>query len=146
MAGGGIAGRLYRGDVSINFVRRQRTWYAISGVILLISVIALLVRGLNYSLEFKGGSSFTFPTSASTSQDAISRVVNGAGGGNASVQYSSTPSLHQWMVQTGVLTSHVSQQVTNALARPSTSTRTASPSSSSARPGAARSRPRPSRR
>jgi preprotein translocase subunit SecF len=116
MAGGGIAGRLYRGDVSINFVRRQRTWYAISGAILLISVIALLVKGLNYSLEFKGGSSFTFPPTASTSQDAISRVVNAAGGNNASVQYSASPSLHQWTVQTGALTSHVSQQVTNALA------------------------------
>jgi preprotein translocase subunit SecF len=116
MAGGGIAGRLYRGDVSINFVRRQRTWYAISGAILLISVIALLVRGLNFSLEFKGGSSFSFPPTASTSQDAISRVVNAAGGSNASVQYSSSPQLHQWTVQTGTLTSHVSQQVTNALA------------------------------
>src|SRR3984885_12577115 len=116
MAGGGIAGRLYRGDVSINFVRRQRTWYTISGAILLISVIALLVRGLNFSLEFKGGSSFTFPPTATTSQDAISRVVNAAGGSNASVQYSSSPSLHQWTVQTGVLTSAVSQHVTSALA------------------------------
>ncbi len=65
MAGvGGIAGRLYRGEVSINFVGRQRLWYTISGFILLISVIALLVRGLNFSLEFKGGSSFTFPPTA----------------------------------------------------------------------------------
>ena len=116
MAGGGIAGRLYRGDVSINFVGRQRTWYAISGAILLTSVIALLVKGLNFSLEFRGGSSFTFPPTSSTSENAISRVVNAAGGNNASVQYSSSPSLHQWTVQTGTLTSHVSQEVTNALA------------------------------
>src|SRR5712664_3212846 len=71
MAGvGGIAGRLYRGEVSVNFVRRQRLWYAISGLILLISVIALLTRGLNFSLEFKGGSSFTFPSNSSTSEGA----------------------------------------------------------------------------
>src|SRR5882757_3095237 len=77
MAGvGGIAGRLYRGEVSINFVGRQRLWYAISGLILLVSVVALLVRGLNFSLEFKGGSSFTFPPTSSTSTGAISRVVN----------------------------------------------------------------------
>ena len=116
MAGvGGIAGRLYRGDVSINFVRRQRLWYAISGLILLISVIALLVKGLNFSLEFKGGSSFTFPPTSSTSQNAISRVVTAAGGGDASVQYSSSPSLHQWTVQTGALTSNVTQNVAVAL-------------------------------
>jgi preprotein translocase subunit SecF len=112
MAGvGGIAGRLYRGDVSINFVGRQRLWYAISGFILLISVVALLVRGLNFSLEFKGGSSFTFPPTSSTSTDAISRVVSKAGGGDASVQYSSSPSLHQWTVQTGALSSDVTQNV-----------------------------------
>jgi preprotein translocase subunit SecF len=115
MAGGGIAGRLYRGDVSINFVGRQRLWYAISGLILLISAIALAVKGLNFSLEFKGGSSFTFPPTSSTSAGAISRVVSNAGGGDASVQYSSSPSLHQWTVQTGALTSHVTQQVASAL-------------------------------
>ena len=36
------------------------------------------VRGLNFSLEFKGGSSFTFPPTATTSQGAISRVVSQA--------------------------------------------------------------------
>ena len=66
MAGfGGIAGRLYRGEVSVNFVRRQRMWYTISGLILLVSVVALLVRGLNFSVDFKGGSTFQFPTATS---------------------------------------------------------------------------------
>ena len=63
MAGvGGIAGRLYRGDVSVNFVGRQRMWYTISGLILLVSVVALIVRRLNFSVEFKGGSVFQFPS------------------------------------------------------------------------------------
>jgi preprotein translocase subunit SecF len=117
MAGGGIAGRLYRGDVSINFVGRQRLWYAISGLIILVSAVALAVRRLNFSLEFKGGSSFTFPPTASTSQTAISRVVSTAGGGDASVQYSSGSSLHQWTVQTGALTSDITQKVASALAQ-----------------------------
>jgi preprotein translocase subunit SecF len=115
MAGGGIAGRLYRGEVSINFVRRQRTWYTISGVILLVSVVALLVRRLNFSLEFKGGSSFTFPASSSTSQNAVSRVVTGAGGGDATVQYTSYKLLHEWTVQTASLPSAVTQNVASAL-------------------------------
>jgi preprotein translocase subunit SecF len=117
MAGGGIAGRLYRGEVSVNFVRRQRMWYTISGIILLISVAALLFRGLNFSLEFKGGASFTFPPTSSTSQGLISRAVNAAGGGDASVQYSSSPQLHQWTVQTGALSSDVTQKVASALAQ-----------------------------
>ena len=117
MAGGGIAGRLYRGEVSVNFVRRQRMWYTISGVILLISVAALLIGGLNFSLEFKGGASFSFQPTASTSQNAIAQVVTRAGGGDASVQYSSSPQLHQWTVQTGVLSSDVTQKVASALAQ-----------------------------
>src|SRR5882672_10286421 len=102
MAGGGIAGRLYRGEVSINFVGRQKLWYLLSGIILLVSVVALLVRGLNYSLEFKGGSSFTFPATATTTQGDISRVVTENGGGDATVQFTSG-TLHQWTVQTGSL-------------------------------------------
>jgi len=117
MAGGGIAGRLYRGDVSINFVGRQRLWYAISGVFALISAIALAVRGLNFSLEFRGGSSFTFPANSLTSQGAISQLVTKAGGGDASVQFTSTPSVHQWTVQTGALTSEATQKVAAALAQ-----------------------------
>jgi preprotein translocase subunit SecF len=117
MAGGGIAGRLYRGEVSINFVGRQRLWYAISGVFALISAIALAVRGLNFSLEFRGGSSFTFPSNSLTTQGAISQLVTKAGGGDASVQFTSTPSLHQWTVQTGALTSDVTQKIAAALAQ-----------------------------
>jgi len=112
--GGGIAGRLYRGDVSINFVGRQRLWYIISGLILLVSVVALLTRGLNFSQEFTGGSSFTFPAASSVSTGDISRVVTDAGGGDSTVQYISG-SVHQWTVQTATLNSNVSQKVANAL-------------------------------
>jgi preprotein translocase subunit SecF len=117
MAGGGIAGRLYRGEVSINFVGRQRLWYTISGVFLLISVVALLVRGLNFSQDFTGGSSFTFPPTATTSQNAIARVVTQAGGGDGTVQYVSAPLGHQWTVQTGTLSTAVTENVASALER-----------------------------
>jgi len=116
MAGGGIAGRLYRGDVSIKFVQRQRLWYAISGAILLISVIALLVRGLNFSQEFTGGSSFSFPNNSSVSQTAISQVVTKAGGGDSIVQASSSPLAgQQWTVQTESLSADGTTSVAKAL-------------------------------
>jgi preprotein translocase subunit SecF len=117
MAGGGIAGRLYRGEVSVDFVGRKRLWYAISGVFLLICVVALLIKGLNFSLEFKGGSSFTFPATSSTTQNAISRVVTQAGGGDASVQYTATPLAHNWTVQTSALATSVSENVAAALGK-----------------------------
>jgi preprotein translocase subunit SecF len=116
MAGiGGIAGRLYRGEVSVNFVGRQRLWYAISGLILVVCAVALLTKGLNFSLEFKGGSSFTFPASSSTTQGEIARVVTEAGGGDATVQYTATSLVHSWTVQTGALSSNLTQHVAAAL-------------------------------
>ena len=36
---GDLGGRLYRGEVSFNFVGRQRLWYTISGIILLVSYV-----------------------------------------------------------------------------------------------------------
>jgi preprotein translocase subunit SecF len=106
---GGIAGRLYRGEVSVNFVRRQRMWYTISGIILLVCVVALLVKGLNFSVDFKGGSTFQFPyTTSQGSQTAvqgqISELVKANGGGDATVQIASSPLLKsQWLVTTKAL-------------------------------------------
>ena len=57
---GSIGGRLYRGEVSVDFVGRRKIFYMVSGLILLISIVAVLVRGLDYSVDFKGGSIFQF--------------------------------------------------------------------------------------
>jgi preprotein translocase subunit SecF len=110
---GQLGGRLYRGEVSVNFVGRQKMWYAISGLILVISVIALLVRGLNFSVEFTGGSIFQFP-SGTASQGGISRVVTAAGGGDSVVQHVSGLT-QSWHVQTESLSNAQSQNVENAL-------------------------------
>jgi preprotein translocase subunit SecF len=115
MAGfGGIAGRLYRGEVSVNFVRRQRMWYSISGLILLVSVVAVAVRKLNFSVDFKGGSVFQFPATGgqgSATQDQIQRLVSNTGGGDSTVQLVSSKLLDQWSVTTKALSQHVQQSI-----------------------------------
>jgi preprotein translocase subunit SecF len=124
MAGvGGIAGRLYRGEVSVNFVGRQRMWYSLSGLIVLVSAIALIVRRLNFSVDFKGGTIFQFPYAASqgssaAAQGEISRVVTSNGGGDSTVQQvtSHIGSVgSQWNVTTKVLPEHVQQTIAVAL-------------------------------
>jgi preprotein translocase subunit SecF len=115
MAGfGGIAGRLYRGEVSVNFVRRQRMWYTISGIILLVSVVAVAVRKLNFSVDFKGGSVFQFPATTgqgSATQSQIQRLVSTNGGGDSTVQHISSNLLNQWSVTTKALSQTVQQNV-----------------------------------
>jgi len=82
---GALGHGLYTGTVSYNFVGRWRRWLAISGVVIIISIVGLGVRGLNLSLEFKGGSLFTFDDNGySTSQ--VTDTVNGAGVTDAVVQ------------------------------------------------------------
>ena len=110
-----IPGRLYRGDVSINFVGRQRMWYAISGVILLVCILSLIFRGLNYSVDFKGGAVFSFHDPAVTSSGTISRVVSDAGGGDSTVQNAGIGSHQTWQIQTKELTTPQIESVQNAL-------------------------------
>ena len=77
---GTLGHNLYTGRVSYNFVGRWRRWLAMSGVVIIISLIGLGVRGLNMSLEFKGGSQFTFPDKG-FSNSQVSDAVTGAGAG-----------------------------------------------------------------
>ncbi|WP_446663797.1 protein translocase subunit SecF [Flexivirga sp. B27] len=47
---------LFTGRRQINFIERRRTWYLVTGVLLIVAAIGLFGRGLNFSLEFEGGS------------------------------------------------------------------------------------------
>jgi len=102
---GELGGKLYRGEVSIEFVRRQKVWYSISGAILAISVIALLVFGLNFSVDFKGGAVFLFPAKGGQSVSQVQQTVAGAGGGSDAIVQHITPAgkSPQWQVQTAPL-------------------------------------------
>jgi preprotein translocase subunit SecF len=114
---GSIPARLYRGEVSVEFVGRKKIWFAISGAILVISIAALLLRGLNYSVEFKGGSIFQFQAPDAT-QTQITNVVAGAGGGNDVIVQHTGGGFGlkpQWQVQTEKLTQPQTQAVTNAI-------------------------------
>ena len=113
---GDVGGRLYRGDVSINFVGRQKLWYTISGCILAIAVIALIVRGLNFSVDFKGGSIFQVKApNASISQ--VEKAVQDGGGGTVTVQKVGVGSKAQWQAQTAPLSIGTTEHVQDSLAK-----------------------------
>ena len=70
--------RLYTGDLAYDFLGRRRIWYTISAIALIISIAALLVRGLDLGIEFRGGSDFQVPTkvTATTVSDFRSAVLS----------------------------------------------------------------------
>jgi preprotein translocase subunit SecF len=100
---GNIGGRLYRGEVSFDFVGRQRLWYSISGLILVLSLIGLFTRGLNFTVDFKGGSVFKFPVGNSSLVQVQHAVSSSPAGSNAIVQQVGSGSSANWQVQTGKL-------------------------------------------
>jgi preprotein translocase subunit SecF len=69
MALSGIGGRLYRGETSIDFIAKRRRWYAFSGLLIIVSAIALGTQGLKLGIEFKGGSVFTVQAPSVTVAD-----------------------------------------------------------------------------
>jgi preprotein translocase subunit SecF len=74
---GNVGGRLYRGEVSVDFVGRRKMFYAISGLILVVCIVALIVRGLAFSVDFKGGSVFQFSAPVSQTTEKVDTIVLG---------------------------------------------------------------------
>lgn len=57
--GEGIFARLTTGRSEIDFIGRSRTWLLVVMAVIALSALALLTRGLTFSIEFVGGSAFT---------------------------------------------------------------------------------------
>ncbi|TYK42902.1 protein translocase subunit SecF [Actinomadura decatromicini] len=80
-----VTSRIYRGEISADIVGRPKIWATISGLLLALSIAGLIVQGLNFGVEFKGGSVFTFK-SAGTSIEDVRGAVTGGGAHQAIVQ------------------------------------------------------------
>ncbi|WP_029149955.1 protein translocase subunit SecF [Microbacterium indicum] len=74
-----IGNDLYTGKTSVPFVARRRLWFIIAIVLVVLSAIAPFVRGVEFSIEFTGGSQFTVSGASTTDQsiatDAVDQVA-----------------------------------------------------------------------
>lgn len=104
--------RLYNGQSSIDFIGRTRTWYVLSGVILLLSIGALFFRGLNLGIEFRGGADFSVPNATCTVEQARG-LSEGFTGAQVIVTESASGTIR---VQTESLTPAQSLEFTGVLA------------------------------
>ncbi|MBD8869775.1 protein translocase subunit SecF [Nocardioides donggukensis] len=70
-----LGSALYEGEVSVDFVGRRRTWYAVSAVLIVIAMFGLFAKGLNFGIEFEGGTEYavTLPADQVT-QDTADRL------------------------------------------------------------------------
>ena len=77
--------RLYNGETEIEFIGRWRRWFLISGVVILIGVAGLFLRGLNLGIDFKGGDQWTAPIGKASVAD-VRKAVEDAGLTDPTVQ------------------------------------------------------------
>jgi preprotein translocase subunit SecF len=97
-----LGNSLYTGEKSIDFVGRKWTWYAISGVIVVVAILGLSIKGLNMGLEFTGGTQYTVTVSGSASQqlaDSVRTAVGDAGVKAAADPTVTTSGAHNLIVQ-----------------------------------------------
>ena len=66
---------IVRGEAHFNIIGRFRMWATISGIVLLASLGGLFGRGLNLSIDFKGGTSFTVPVCPGSSLTTVSSAA-----------------------------------------------------------------------
>ncbi len=120
----GILGRLYRGETKIDFIGKRRLWFSISGLIVLVCLLALPLRpsdsscsppmpkyfkGLNCGIEFKGGVAIQAPISEDSELadldeieivDRVSEAVAEVGVTDPQVQVASVEGDRSVLVQT----------------------------------------------
>jgi len=107
---------LFTGKRSIEFVGRRRLWYLIAAVVMLLSVLALGVRGLNPGIEFKGGSEFVV-SGLTNAQEAPAKEAVGSVKQGGQVEVSLLGNGASVRVQTEQLGTEENEAVVTALAK-----------------------------
>ena len=105
--------RLYTGEKSFNFIGNRKRWYAVSLVLIAISIGTLLTQGLKLGIEFQGGSSYTVTKASATIEQAREAVASAGVTTEVIVQAVGTDKIR---VQTGSLSVAQSNAVQDALA------------------------------
>jgi SecD/SecF fusion protein len=69
-----------------DYIGRRRLWFAISGTVIAISIVAIGVKGLNLGIDFKGGTQITFSTPQPTSLEQVRTEAATIGQAGAVIQ------------------------------------------------------------
>ena len=78
----------YRGHTipRFRFMARRNIWFTFSGTLIVLSLLGLLVRGLNFSIDFKGGAQITYAAVTPITAQQVSQIMASNGRPDAEVQ------------------------------------------------------------
>jgi SecD/SecF fusion protein len=104
--------------LQIDFMRKRYLWFAISGAILVLGTGALVFKGLNLGIDFKGGTQLSFKTPAAQATGAVRVIMGDQGYSDAVIQGRGTSTnggYKSFQVRTKALSSDKLTQVTREL-------------------------------
>jgi preprotein translocase subunit SecF len=84
--------RLIPDDTKLPFMRWSRFGFFVSGILCLASIVLFATIGLNYGIDFKGGSVVTIRTKGPAQMDQLRATLNGLGLGTVELQQFGGPS------------------------------------------------------
>jgi preprotein translocase subunit SecF len=110
--------RLYHGETTYDFVGKRKIGFTISAVLLAITLVSLLGRGLNLGLDFKGGVVWDVPAKNGLTVGDVKSVLeaNGMNADDAKIQTVNGSSGARVRVQTGVLDNAKQSKIRSDLA------------------------------
>jgi len=73
-------------DVDVDFLRKRKMAYIISGTILIVGIGSLLTNGLNYGVDFKGGRTYTVRFAENISAPEVANSLKDAFGSSPEVK------------------------------------------------------------
>jgi preprotein translocase subunit SecF len=73
---------------TFDFVGYKWLWFTISGVVMTIAIVALIVKGLNFGIDFTGGTELDIKVKAGTSLSTVRDAAGSVGYGTAQIQSS----------------------------------------------------------
>lgn len=86
-----LGNELYQGSKSIDFVGRRAVWYGVTLAVVAVAVLVIVVKGLNFGIEFTGGTEYRvdeLPASVAT-QETVDELRDEIG--NSSVGAEAEP-------------------------------------------------------
>jgi SecD/SecF fusion protein len=95
----GLGASEQRFNLRKNYMGASKWFFSASGVIMLIGAFAIAGNGLNFGIDFEGGTRITAPLEQKASVDQVRDVVRGAGLADAEVQTIDNPELGRNLVQ-----------------------------------------------
>lgn len=112
-------GRLYRGETTVDYYNKRKPAFVISGAFMVVTIVVLLVGGLNLGIDFRGGVAWEAPATSTLDGDAARKVLddNGIDTVNAKVQTLQGADGERIRVQVGDQTDAVRATVQTAIAK-----------------------------